>query len=297
MRYKIENEYIAVEAITKGAEAKSMVMKETGQEYLWPGDEENWGRSTPLLFPIVGRMHEKHFKHKGQKYFLKYHGFARESVYDVQTIESNKIVFTLTDTPERLEVYPFKFLLEVIYELPQGEKCLKVTWRVHNKSDEEMYFSIGGHPGFLFPNGDMDGCKIAYLDRDGAVLEHLQSIVSLVINADGLLAGETVDIPMTNGIMPAVENTEKYDTILVNDKEIGGLGLCDRDGNIVAKVLSDAPYWGIWREHTPGSQFLCYEPWFGVCGEVGFCGEIKDKLAIERIPVGGCWENGFKIEL
>ena len=32
MRHKIENEYIAVEAITKGAEAKSMVMKETGKD-------------------------------------------------------------------------------------------------------------------------------------------------------------------------------------------------------------------------------------------------------------------------
>ena len=172
MRYTIENEYINIEVAEKGAEVKSLILKETGEEYLWPGDEENWCRSSPLLFPIAGRLCSQCFYHKGQPYYLQYHGFARESFYNVDSIEKNKIVFTLTDTPERFEVYPFHFLLEVIYELPEGEKSLHVRWKVYNKSDEVMYFSIGGHPGFMVPHGDLEGCKVAFLNRRGEVLTH-----------------------------------------------------------------------------------------------------------------------------
>ncbi len=297
MRYRIQNEYIVAEAVEKGAEVKSLVLKETGKELFWPGDEENWCRSSPLLFPIVGRLYEKYFTHKGKDYYLQYHGFARESFYEVKTVEKNKLVFTLTDTPERLEVYPFPFLLEVIYELPEGKREMKVTWRVHNKGDEIMYFSIGGHPGFQIPDNDLEGCKVALLDDNGNVLKNKNMVLTHLANHDGQLTGETAEVPLTNGVMAVVEEVEKVGTVVMKEAEIGGLALLDRAGNCHAKVMTKAPFWCLWREHTPGSMFMCLEPWFGMCDMTGFNGEFKDKLAIEQVPVGGIWENGYRIEI
>lgn len=41
--------------------------------------------------------------------------------------------------------------MEVEYYLPQKKKEIQVKWIVYNDSVEKnMYFSIGGHPGFVY---------------------------------------------------------------------------------------------------------------------------------------------------
>lgn len=56
MRYVLENETLKVEIDSFGAELKSVINKETNQEYMWQGDPAYWGRTSPVLFPFVGRL-------------------------------------------------------------------------------------------------------------------------------------------------------------------------------------------------------------------------------------------------
>ena len=62
---------------------------------------------------------------------------------------SSSLVFELTDTPETMESYPYRFGLRVGYKL-QGN-TVHVVWEVHNRDSRRIYFSIGGHPAFRLP--------------------------------------------------------------------------------------------------------------------------------------------------
>ena len=52
--YQLKNEELTLTVISAGAEMKSLKDNKTEQEYLWQADPKFWGRTSPVLFPIVG---------------------------------------------------------------------------------------------------------------------------------------------------------------------------------------------------------------------------------------------------
>ena len=50
----LSNSVLTVQIAEHGAELQSI--KKDGKEYLWQGDAKFWGRRSPVLFPIVGRV-------------------------------------------------------------------------------------------------------------------------------------------------------------------------------------------------------------------------------------------------
>ena len=57
-RYQIKNEELTLEIDSLGAEMKSLKYNASGQEYLWQADPAYWGRTSPVLFPLVGNYRE-----------------------------------------------------------------------------------------------------------------------------------------------------------------------------------------------------------------------------------------------
>jgi len=66
MKYVLENEKLRVEIDSLGAELKSVKDKSTGQEYMWQADPAFWGRTSPILFPFVGKLKTNSFLHEGK---------------------------------------------------------------------------------------------------------------------------------------------------------------------------------------------------------------------------------------
>ena len=52
--------------------------------------------------------------------------------------------------------YPYAFTLRIGYHIEENK--LEVLWQVENPSEEELPFSIGGHPAFNRPKN----CKIRF---------------------------------------------------------------------------------------------------------------------------------------
>lgn len=57
MRYILENETLKVEVESFGAELKSVYSKAEDKEYMWYADSKYWGRTSPVLFPLVPILH------------------------------------------------------------------------------------------------------------------------------------------------------------------------------------------------------------------------------------------------
>ena len=64
---KLENDQIEVIVNYHGAELRSLKKKATDQEYLWNADAKYWGRTSPVLFPFVGGVKEKIYRHEGKE--------------------------------------------------------------------------------------------------------------------------------------------------------------------------------------------------------------------------------------
>ena len=45
---------------------------------MWQGDTRFWGRRSPVLFPIVGRVWEDTYRYAGNSYRMGQHGIARD---------------------------------------------------------------------------------------------------------------------------------------------------------------------------------------------------------------------------
>ena len=76
--YQLKNQELTLKISSKGAKMKSLKDNKTNQEYLWHGDSAYWGRTSPVLFPIVGNYREKESVFEGKTYSMSQHGFARE---------------------------------------------------------------------------------------------------------------------------------------------------------------------------------------------------------------------------
>ena len=146
---RLENEQIEVTVNIHGAELRSLKSKADGQEYLWNADTKYWGRTSPVLFPFVGGVKNKVYRHEGKEYPMNQHGFARDMDFTLISRSTDEAWLALEDTDETRKVYPFHFHLEIGYRL-EGT-AVRVMWKVKNTNEKNMYFAIGAHPAFFCP--------------------------------------------------------------------------------------------------------------------------------------------------
>ena len=150
--YSFENESLRVTVADRGAELVSVFDKARQAERIWTGDPAIWNRHAPILFPFVGKVMNGVYRTGGREYPMPtQHGFARDMDFARMEETADSVTHSLTATDETRASYPWDFHLTVKHTL--AGRRLRVAWTVENRSGDAMYFSIGGHPGFLLPEG------------------------------------------------------------------------------------------------------------------------------------------------
>ena len=290
MRYVLENEQLRVEIDSFGAELKSVKDKKTNQEYMWQGDPQYWGRTSPVLFPFVGRLKNDSFLHEGKTYTMKQHGFARDMEHHMLTRTETSIWFKLVTSEETLKNFPFSFVLNIGYELSGNE--LKVLWEVNNNSvNKHMHFGIGAHPAFNCPIHGEDS-KAGYKLYFGGVDEirhHGNDPVT------GLSVDEDLVLPLENH--RATITPEFFDrcTYIIENRQTNEVGIEDPDGNRFITVLFDMPLFALWSPEGKNAPFLCIEPWCGRCDSVDFEGTLKKRAFDNCLEAGNKFNTSYTI--
>ncbi len=109
----IKNNLLTVEISSFGAELKSIIKDDI--EFLWQGDPKYWKRSSPVLFPIVGRLLDDEYIYNNKTYKLTQHGFARDCEFMLVKKTNKEGIYLLKENNEILKKYPFKFNLSIGY--------------------------------------------------------------------------------------------------------------------------------------------------------------------------------------
>lgn len=286
-RYGLENDTIRIEIDSHGAELKSLVKKETGAEYMWCADAKYWGRTSPVLFPVVGNVSGKQYRTKGKTFDMGQHGFARDMEFTLESQTDNEIWFVLRSNEETLAKYPYEFVLKLGYRL-DGAK-VEVLWHVENPSEEELPFAIGGHPAFYCPvtsGGKQSDCYIQF-DIAGSLK---------CSTIDGYLVGDRVDTyELEDGMLRIDEHLFDNDALIIEKQNIKKVSLCDPKKQAFLTIEMDAPLFGIWRPADPGAPFVCIEPWYGRSDRIGYAGELRDREYENVLAAGENWDAGYTI--
>lgn len=279
MFYKIENEFFTCEIDDMGAQLHSLKSKENGTEYIWQGNPDIWYGQAPVLFPIIGQLINDKYFYNGVEYTMPKHGLARKLLFNVKECEGAKAVFSLKSDENTLKAYPFDFEYLVTFEL-KG-KALVNTMTVVNKTDGEMYFSVGAHPAF--------NCKVG----DIIEFEQAETLATERIDKENLIIPEK---------FPFIENSKEFeitkeifepDALILSD--IKSEKLTIKGENTVEFTFGKCPFLGIWAK--PGAPYVCIEPWYGVNDGREIKADISEKRGIQRLDKGETFEFSWTAEI
>ena len=284
MLHTLKNDVLKIAVAERGAELKSITALKDGTEYLFDSDPTWWKYSSPVLFPIVGKVNGGKYRVDGKDFELGQHGFARTSDFWLVDATYHTLIFAIESNAATLKVYPYKFRLEISFELIGNE--VKVLWKVANVDDKVIYFSIGAHPALSCPLAFGEKFEDCYLK-----FNRPEKSARLPLAANGSL---------THKRIPTLEGTElalnyelfKGDALVFDDLKSDEVTVCSRKSSKSITIRAkNFPYWGFWTPAQGGAPFICIEPWHGHADYEDFKGELKDKEGIIKLEIGATFET------
>ncbi len=283
--HMLENSFLRVMVADAGAELISVTDQESGTERIWTADPAVWNRHAPILFPFVGKVMGGKYRVGNREYEMKtQHGFARDLDFECVEKTADSVTHRLMATDRTRERYPWTFILTVTHRL--AGRQLFVDWQVENAGEEKMYFSIGGHPGFLLPeNVRKEDCCILF---PGA-----QTLRYKSADKAGFVVPEEKTLSLKAGRAPYQEDIP--DTWIFEDGQVRDVGIALPDGTPFVMLHCDGfPMLAVWANAR--GPFICLEPWFGRTDDQGFTGTVDQKKAVQSLEKGEKTDIGYSME-
>lgn len=289
----LKNNDLTLKINSLGAELTAITDHNLNKEYLWNGDPAYWQRHSPILFPIVGNLKDQSYLYNGKVYHLPQHGFARDLEFNLITESDSEIWFCLEATEETLKVYPFNFALEIGYRLTG--RNISVMWKVINKGENKMYYSIGAHPAFMCPLNEGQNQSDYYI-----TFENEDPLHYLLVNDKGLAvnkpAAEQYVLNMDKGYLKINPHLFDHDALIIENQS-HTVSFTDPEKKPYVTVHFDAPLFGLWSPTGKNAPFICIEPWYGRCDNSDANGKLEEKAWINQLEAGKQFETSYTIDI
>ncbi len=285
----ISNKQLTIQVSPHGAELCSIVAN--GKEYLWQADPAFWKRHSPVLFPIVGSVWENEYRNEGIPYTLTQHGFARDMEFTLISEKEDEVRYRLVSNEETLHKYPFPFCLEIGYRI-QGKK-IEVMWEVKNSGEKDMYFQIGAHPAFYWPEFDASNSERGFFRFDKE-----NGLKYILISEKGCADPSTeYSLELTDGLLPLDTHTFDKDALILENEQVRKVTLYNKEKLAYLSLHFNAPVVGLWSPPAKNAPFVCIEPWYGRCDRAHYTGEYKDKDWMQHLQPEEIFQGGYTIEI
>lgn len=296
MIHSLKNSEIKIDVNTFGAELKSLISLDQNIEYLWQGNPEFWNRSSPVLFPIVGKLLDDKYIFENKEYSMSQHGFARDKEFILIEENENLLKFLLKEDEETLKIYPFSFELYITYELQK--RSLKVSYDVINKSSKEMYFSIGAHPAFNWPikyeNEKVVEKQEDYYFEFETLKENSLNRFPLLENG---ISNNLENISLLENKLNISKNTFINDALIFKNENINSIKLKNSvNSRFIQMDFDGFSYLGLWSKPT-GAPFVCIEPWCGIADFIKSNKKLEDKEGINILEKDDTFSKSYTIKI
>lgn len=281
----LQNDNLIVESTINGGELTRIYSKKFDKDILWNGDSRYWGRHSPILFPIVGRLKDNQTIINDTTYNMGQHGFARDMSFEVISSTSTSISYKLTSSEKTKQYYPYDFELTITYTL--NNSSINVEWNVINIGNDDMYFSIGAHPAFNINREKLSNYSLEFKSR-GNVEK---------IDLDGPFASIRSSVSDLDTLNLSTNLFEKDALIYTNIDEVA---IKSTDENYSIRLnFENFPLVGIWTPYYKDSNtvapFLCIEPWYGLADDINTDGAYTNKHYINKLSSNEVFNVSYDI--
>ena len=283
--YQIENSHFTIQVTSTGAEIKRLFAKPWNRDLLWipqgETEEKIWKYSSPVLFPIVGKLKNDTYVFGGKNYQMPQHGFARNMNFKCTSCDTHEMEFLLESDQETFKMYPFCFELRIKYVL--ANDSLITHYSVKNTDRQDIYFSIGVHPAF--ETTKVDNYEIIFEKQEAGFVQ-LEK---------GLVDWNKIN-PLKESVLIPNQNLFLNDALIFKNLKSNYIDLVDQKRHEIIRVnCTGAPFLGIWgKDSVP---FVCIEPWYGVSDSVDHDQKLESKNGIQSLPMGETFHFNYSIEL
>lgn len=278
----LSNNVISAQINTLGAELCSLKNTEN-KDFIWEGDPAYWGKHSPVLFPIVGTLKNNTYTHNNKEYILTRHGFARDMEFELVDQTANTATFSIQSNSTTLASYPFQFELQIQYTL--FNSTLEIAYKVINKDNSAIPFSIGAHPAFALP-GNFENYSLKF--------EKAEPLEYTLLEND-LVSTQTETIDTISNSVPLTYKLFERDALIFKKLQSNSLTIVEKEKPFLKVHFEDFPNLGIWTK--VGASFLCIEPWFGYSDTIKSNGNIFEKEGIIILKTGDNFQTKFSIEI
>ena len=289
MNHTISNGILTASFSELGGELISLC--KNGVEYMHDGNPRYWKSIAPVMFPICGRLWDGKYTYCGKEYEMNLHGFIRNVSLQMTEKGDGEIVFCYESGEESRKQYPFDFLFKITYTL--SGSTLRTAFTVENRTDGEMLFSLGGHPGFRLPlegKGEFTDCYVEFSSPSPARRINFSPTCYRIGN-DGLYAGE--------GLKTIALCHELFDddAIFLYDTA-KSVTLRSRAASSAIRMDFDGfKYVGLWHAPKTDANYVCIEPWTGSPAYEGRIDDLATKEDITRLDRGEVFSAAFSVTI
>ncbi len=264
MIYEISNNIYTLKVDSLGAELISASYKK--EEYLHQKEKVFWNRSSPVLFPIVGKLKNNNYKYNNKNYSLPIHGLARHKEFTFTKQDKNTLVFSLKEDKESLKHYPFPFSLQITYTLK--EDSFDINYQL--SSHEDILFSLGAHPAFILK---------AEIDESYLEFEEKENLDLLCLNLENGCISKTKKDYLNSKILQLEKNIFEKDALIFENIKSKKVSLKNsKNSKSVSVTYEGFPFIGFWAPMN--ADFVCLEPWCGIADDDNTNYIFKDKKGI-----------------
>ena len=273
-----------LKASIKHAGAELFSLKDNqNQEYIWEGNPAFWGKHSPVLFPIVGTLKNNAYTINEKEYQLPRHGFARDMEFQLIDKTENSAVFSLQSNSETLKKYPFDFELQLIYTL--NETTLDIAYKVINKGETKIPFSIGAHPAIALPEN---------FENYSFKFEKEEDLKYSLLEND-LISNKTESLQTIENLVPLNYKLFENDALVFKTLESNSLTILENSKPYIKVDFADFPSLGIWTKDQ--APFVCIEPWFGYSDTAENSGDLFEKEGILILDAKQTFNSKFSIQI
>ena len=297
--YSLDNGVLSVRVSSIGGQLLSV--KKDGKEYLWQGDPAFWEDRAPNLFPYIARLTKGTYTVHGKEFHLPIHGFLPAAEMKAEAQEESLLVLRLDADESTLACYPFVFTLRIRYELNQD--TLRIVYEVENGGTEEMYFGIGGHPGFQVPLEDGLSFEDYFLEfesegQSGTDAQDAQPPVRIGFSPTCFLNGKDEPWPLEKGCrIPLRHDLLDDDAIVLSHTPKTVVLRSEKGGRGVRVRFPQMPYIGFWHAVKKPAPYVCIEPWSSLPSRQDVVEELSEQPGLIHLEGKGVYRNLWSIQL
>lgn len=262
----IENNKYFVKFNLMGGQISRFRDKLLDLEYIYDLIDDDWGYSTPTLFPIIGSSYDQKYHFNGQVTSMKNHGILRDKKFELISHKNNEVLLRLSANQETLKEYPYYFNIDIKYTLEDNK--LIVEYEISNEGVIDMPFNFGLHPAFKIPIQK----DLKFDDYD------------VVFSSETKLAGHGpfVNEGLISKIKLDKELFKEFPTWIYHNLSSPKIGLTDGKHGVWVSAVG-FPITAIWSKPSKSSKFVCLEPWLGIAKKIEKDLAFKDRDAVMNL--------------